>query len=144
MPADEPAPRPVSRTKGALATVGALAALSALAVSAQVNFSVEPLDADVAYTAVSSAAEATRLRSGAVGEYRANNTTQCALVLRADGTVVYTSQEIDGEEGTEFVVPSQVALLGNGTPVLRTEIGPIEIRDGRNLHFAGEIFTRTR
>ncbi|MBL9211124.1 MAG: hypothetical protein JNL92_11695 [Opitutaceae bacterium] len=140
--ADAPPPRPRSRSKTALAVTGALAGLSALAVSAQVNFRPEPLDADVAYTAVTSTAEIARVRSSAVGEYRADNETQCSLTIRADGSVYYVTREIDGDVAADITVRSVLALLANQTPVFRTEIGPIEVRDSKTIQFAGEIFTR--
>lgn len=142
--ADTTPPRPRSRSKTALAVTGALAGLSALAVSAQVNLSPEPLDADVAYTAVTSAAEIARLRSSAVGEYRAENETQCSLTIRADGSVYYVTREMDGDVALDITVRSVLAFLANQTPVLRTEMGPIEVRDGKTVHFAGETFTRWR
>jgi len=136
--------RPRSRSKAALAVGGALAGLSALAVSAQVNLSPEPLDADVSYTAVTSAAEIARVRASASGEYRAENETKCSIVIRDDGSVYYATRELDGDVAADITVRSVIAMLANRTKVFRTEIGPIEIRDGMSVQFAGETFTRAK
>ncbi|MBL9200354.1 MAG: hypothetical protein JNL39_07590 [Opitutaceae bacterium] len=142
--AESPQPQPRSKLKPAFAFSGAIVGLTALAVSAQMSFSPEPLDADVPYTAVTSAAEIATIRANVAGDYRADNETQCSLTIQADGMIHYVTRETDGDVAADRLVRSELALLGNQTPVFRTEIGPIEVRDSKSVRFAGEVFTRTR
>lgn len=137
-------PPPRSNLKPALALFGALAGLAALAVSSQLSFSPQPLDAEVPYTPVTSASEIAAVRARATGDYHADNDTQCSLSIRPDGTIHYVTREIDGDIAWDRVVSSELALLANQSPVFRTEIGPIEIRDASTVRFAGETFTRKR
>ena len=141
---ETPPAQPRSKLKPAMAFAGAIIGLTALAMSAQMSFSPEPLDADVPYAAVTSAAEIATARANAAGDYRAENETQCSLSIRADGMIHYVTREADGEVAADRLVRSELALLGNQTPVFRTEIGPIEVRDNKTVRFAGESFTRTR
>lgn len=133
-----------SGAKPAIAAFGALSALAALAVSAQLSFSPEPLDADVHYLPAPSKAEIASMRAVAAGEYQPQNSNRGALILNPDGSVRYLAREFDGSIASDRVVTSEPALLPNQNLVFRTEIGPIEIQGATAVRFAGETFVRKR
>jgi hypothetical protein len=119
--------------------------LGAATVSATLSLRTEPIDSQADYTDFPDRTQVTALRAQSTGTYvMVENAHTQVLVIHGDGTVRYTDTAPDGSIPDDVTLSSTLVLLSGSTPVLRTEIGPIEFHAPDTLVFAREAYQRKR